>query len=67
MNPDNLADSIAPFTSRVLIDRMNYAWKVKDVYGANGLAYALEDAYFEDIQARLLARLASHGLEATIV
>lgn len=67
MNPDNLADSIAPFASRVLIDRMNYSWKVRGVYKANHLAYALEEAYFEETEARLLARLAAHGLEATLV
>jgi DNA repair photolyase len=41
MKPEKLADSIAPFTDRVLIDRMNYKWKVEEVYHKNKLDYAL--------------------------
>ncbi|MFH1314538.1 MAG: radical SAM protein [Candidatus Eisenbacteria bacterium] len=64
MNPEKLADGLAPFTQRVLIDRMNYPWKVKSLYRAHKIEYALEESYFEDIEARLLERLAHHGLEA---
>ena len=62
-----LADAIAPHAQRVLVDRMNYHWKVKSLYKAHKLEYALEDSYFEDIEARLLKRLAHHGLEAELV
>ena len=63
MNPEKLADAVAPYARRVLVDRMNYHWKVKSLYKTHKLEYALEDGYFEDIEARLLKRLAHHGLK----
>lgn len=67
MKPENLADSIAPFTDRVLIDRMNYEWKVKQIYHRSRLEYALEPGYFEEIEQALIARLAHHGIQAECV
>jgi DNA repair photolyase len=67
MDPGRLADAIAPFARRVLIDRMNYQWKVKSLYEKHKREYALEEGFFEDIEARLLRRLAHHGLSAELV
>ena len=67
MDPAKLADSVAPFTDRVLIDRMNYKWKVENVYRKNRMDHALEPGYFEDIEQKLVARLAHHGVRAECV
>jgi DNA repair photolyase len=67
MNPEGLVDLVAPFTRKVLIDRMNYTWKIRDVYKTHGLDYALEPIYFEEVEARLLDRLNTYGIEATAV
>jgi DNA repair photolyase len=67
MDPENLADSIAPFADRVLIDRMNYAHRVKGLYRRSGLDYALEPAYFEEIEDGLVTRLSHHGIETRCV
>ena len=67
MNPGKLADAIAPFADRVLLDRMNYKYKVERVYRDNGLMHALEPAYFEEMENALTARLSHHGVQATCV
>lgn len=67
MNPEKLADSIAPFTDHVLIDRMNYRWKVEQVYRRHKLYYALEPDYFDEIEGSLVNRLAHHGIQAQCV
>jgi DNA repair photolyase len=67
MNPEKLADAVAPFARQILIDRMNYHWKVRGIYKAHNLEYAIEEAFFQDIEARLLARLACHGIDARLV
>jgi DNA repair photolyase len=67
MDPEKLADSIAPFTDRVLIDRMNYKYKVEGTYRKNKLGHALEPAYFEEIEQKLVGRLAHHGVRAECV
>jgi DNA repair photolyase len=67
MNPDRLADAVAPYAQQILIDRMNYSWKVKGIYKTHGLEYALEEDYFEDIESRLVGRLTHQGLQATVV
>ena len=67
MDPRKLADSIAPFTDRVLVDRMNYKWKVEELYRRSRLGYALEPGYFEEVEQELVARLAHHGIRAECV
>jgi len=67
MDPDKVADSIAPFTDRVLIDRMNYKYKVEETYRKNKLDHALEPDYFEETEQKLVARLAHHGVRADCV
>jgi DNA repair photolyase len=63
MNPERLAEAVAPHVQHVLIDRVNYQWRVRDVYLRNDLAWALEDAYFEETEAALTATLSKLGVE----
>ncbi len=67
MDPLKLAEMIAPHAGRVLIDRMNYPWKVRKTYEARGLAEALSDDYFEETEARLAGRLRRLGVEIEVV
>jgi DNA repair photolyase len=67
MNPERLAEALAPHIKRVLIDRMNYSWKVREVYGRHNLHYALEPAYFEEMEDILVSRLSGLGVEIEVV
>ena len=67
MDPDKLAEEIAPHAGKVLIDRMNYPWKVRKVYQAHGLSYALGEDYAEECEARLAGRLRRLGTEVEII
>jgi DNA repair photolyase len=67
MDPDRLAARISPFADRVLMDRMNYAWKVKALYMRHRLGFALEASYFEEIESGLAAAFRRHGVPLRIV
>jgi DNA repair photolyase len=67
MDPVKLAEMVAPHAGRVLIDRMNYPWKVRKVYEANGLSHALSDDYAEETEARLAGRLRRLGTDVEII
>jgi DNA repair photolyase len=67
MDPEKLVDSIAPFTDRVLIDRMNYKWKVEETYRKKKMESALKPEFFEDIEQKLVRRLAHHGVRTECV
>ncbi|HVP58352.1 MAG TPA: radical SAM protein [bacterium] len=67
MNPEKLAEAIAPYTKSVLIDRMNYPWKARQVYVDHDLKWALDPVFFEETQATLVARLERHGIETEVV
>ena len=67
MNPERLAEAVAPLVTHVLIDRMNYAWRVRDFYLRHKLAAALEDAYFEETEAVLTRTLSKLGVEVRVV
>jgi len=67
LDAERLAQAIAPFTGRVLIDRMNYPWRVKDLYAEHGLAFALSDAYYQETESRLAGHLDRLGVPTTIV
>jgi DNA repair photolyase len=62
MNPERLVETLAPHINRVLIDRMNYPWKVREVYRRHGLAHTLEPAYFEEVEETLLRRFSELGV-----
>jgi len=67
MDPVKLAELVAPYAGRVMIDRMNYPWKVRKIYEARGLSDALGDGYFEETEARLRGRLRRLGVDTEIV
>jgi DNA repair photolyase len=67
MDPGVLVEAVAPVADCVLIDRMNYAWKVRELYRAHHLEHALEPAYFTEVQTELLERLETHGIDARAV
>jgi DNA repair photolyase len=67
MDPERLAERISPYAGKVLVDRMNYAWKVKGFYRRYGLDFALDDAYFEETESKLAERLGRLGVETRIV
>jgi DNA repair photolyase len=67
MDPQRLAELISPHAGRVLIDRMNYPWKVRKVYEAHGLTHALGEDYFEEVEARLAGRLRRMGTEVELI
>lgn len=66
-NPRRLAEMIARVTDDVLIDRMNYAWKVRKIYASHNLLYGLDERYFEETSAELSDLLRSLGVRATQV
>ncbi len=66
-NPLRLAEAIARVTNEVLIDRMNYSWKVYHIYKANNLLHALDDDYFEENTIKISDRLKSLGVSVTVV
>lgn len=67
MNPARLVEALGPHVERVLIDRMNYQWKVRDLYRRHDLAWALEPDYFEQAEATLLRGLAAMGVAVEVV
>jgi DNA repair photolyase len=66
-NPLRLAEAIASVTDEVIIDKMNYSWKVYHIYQANDLLHALEDHYFEENTIRISDRLKALGVNVTVV
>ena len=67
MDPERLAEVIAPHTKSVLIDRLNYPWKAREVYTKHDLKWALDPAFFEEIETRLARRLSALGVPTRAV
>jgi len=67
MNPEKLAEAIAPYTKRVLIDRMNYPWKAREAYTKHDLKWALGPAYFAEIEDVLVRNCQARGIEVRVV
>lgn len=65
MNPDKLVSQIIPYANRILIDRLNYSHLVEKVYQHYKLAYALTDAYFQEVIGRLQLAFDHRGIEVT--
>ncbi|HDY75760.1 MAG TPA: radical SAM protein [Candidatus Marinimicrobia bacterium] len=49
MNPENLAQLLVDKVDYIILDKMNYSWKTKNLYRKHGLDYALEENYFNTI------------------
>ena len=67
MDAEHLAAMIAPLADHVLIDRLNYAWKVRPVYETHGLNHALDPSFFEAAETRLIEGLNRHGIPVRLV
>lgn len=67
MDPEKLVDSVAPFAERVLIDRMNYSRRVEEIYRSQNFESALRPEFFEEMEQRLVRRLAHHGVRSECV
>lgn len=65
-NPDRLAALLKDKVDYVLIDKMNYSNKVKKIYKAHGLEYALEPEYFEDVAPKLEKIFRKSGAKVTV-
>ncbi len=63
MNPEKLARMIKPFTDRVLIDRMNYSWKVKRIYESHHLEPWLQEDFINTIIFQLKRCLAGRDVD----
>jgi len=58
MDPERLVGMLSGAVDRVVLDRMNYRWRVRDIYHAHDLAYALE----EDTARELVELFAHEGI-----
>ncbi len=67
MNPENLARKLHKIVDYVLIDRMNYIWKVKKLYERSGLEYALSEEFFLETKDRLMRHLSELGVQSRCV
>ena len=67
MNPERLADLLAPHVRAVRIDRMQAAAVARPLYEAHGLAYALEDGWFEETSKTLRRHFADRGVAVDAV
>ena len=67
MDPEALAEALAPHIERVMIDRMNYPWKVRETYRRHNLMEALEEQYFQDTTEALAHELTSRGVGVEVV
>jgi DNA repair photolyase len=67
MDPVKLAEMVAPHARRVLIDKMNYPWKVRKTYEAHGLSHALREDYFEETETLLAGRFRRLGTNVEVI
>ncbi|NOX45254.1 MAG: radical SAM protein [Caldiserica bacterium] len=64
MDPERLVGMLAGAVDRVILDRMNYPWRVRDLYHARGWDHALEEAFFVDLARELIELFAREGTPA---
>ena len=64
MDPEQLVRMLSGAVDRVILDRMNYAWRVRDIYYAHGLGYALSDDFFLDLARELVELFSREGIPA---
>jgi len=67
MDPKRLAGQLAEAVDYVLLDKMNYSWKTRQLYEAHGLEYALEPGYFAWARRELEAAFERLGIPAEYV
>ena len=67
MRPEKLVEAVAPHADSILIDRMNYRGKVSSIYARHKMEFALEDAYLEEMETRLVRHLTHLGIPHQVV
>jgi DNA repair photolyase len=67
MDPAKLAEALAPHIECAMIDRMNYPWKVRELYRRHGIMEALDEPYFNDTAEALTHELTSRGVGVEVV
>ncbi|MCX5726585.1 MAG: radical SAM protein [Candidatus Saganbacteria bacterium] len=65
-DPENLSKMLAGKVDYVLIDRMNYSYKVASIYKKNNLEYALESGYFEAVADTLKEVFKKNKIDVTV-
>jgi DNA repair photolyase len=63
MNPERLAEKLAPFARLVRIDRMYELPRARHLYAAAGRLDAMEDSFFEETGNALRAALRARGVK----
>lgn len=63
MNPERLAKKIRPFADSVLIDRMNYAYRVQGLYKKHRIENWLDEDFIEKIFSRLKKSFSGKNVE----
>ncbi len=64
MDPERLVGTLAGAVDRVILDRMNYAWRVRDLYHTHGWDHALEEGFFLDTARELIELFSREGVRA---
>ncbi|MEB2312753.1 MAG: radical SAM protein [Sorangiineae bacterium] len=62
MNVEHLIDRVAPWVDAVRIDRLHFRDRARELFRRSGLDYALDDAFFDQTEARLREGFRSHGV-----
>jgi DNA repair photolyase len=52
LNPENLAKLLDPTTDHVMLDRLNYSWKVSDIIRKNGFEYILDSQWIREVEEK---------------
>lgn len=64
MDPERLVAMLLGAVDRVILDRMNYPWRVRDLYHTHGLDWALGDEFFVDLARELVELFGKEGIPA---
>ena len=67
LHPEKLVAMLAGKVEQVLIDRLNYANKVKTLYRRAGLSRYLEDAYFAETASALKESFEKEGIPVSVI
>jgi len=66
LDPERFVRLLGPLVRLVRIDRMYVQERVRATYEAHGLAHCLDDAWFTDMHARLMAGFAAYGVRESL-
>ncbi len=64
MDPERLVEMLVGAVDRVVLDRLNYPWRVRDLYCAHGLGHALEEEFALDLARELVELFSREGIPA---